>query len=163
MNYTPLDRIELLDAGRSARGIKLTTRSDIGCHHAITRGVVTGYPWSLAMEAAFQCAQAVLAPVMPETHHAILVRVDRARFERPLPFGARLAYGLRVLRRNPEIARVACDVEADGETAGELVFTMGIVAAGSPLVSHGFRVYRDYLVDGWRNLRALRVGARDAA
>lgn len=152
MIYTPVDRIEHLEPGRLARAVKLATRAGVSSEHWPVLAVTNGYPWSLAIETAFQCAHLVLAPVLPDDRHAILVRVDRAEFDGPIRFGARLTHEVRMHRRNDDMARFECDVAADGSPVGRMLFTMGIVPCHSELFKRGSAVYGEYLTRGWRSV-----------
>lgn len=153
MIYTPLDRVERMEPGQTASAIKVTTRADTGyCQHRVTTAVTTGYPWTLALEGAFQCAAVLLKPVLEDDEHTILLRVDRAEFEGPLPYGERLLYALRVLRRNEKMARVECDISIEETIVGRATFTMGVIAAASSVYGDAFERHQDVLTRRWHRV-----------
>lgn len=159
-----VDRIESLEPGRSARASKLTTRSDDGyCGHWVGRAVSTGYPWTLALESAFQLAAMLVTPEAPEGARVFLMRIDRAEFAAPLPFGERLDYDLVLVRMNAQMARLECRIGIAGREVGRIGFAMGIAQSdASPLFTAGFAAYADYLTDGWRRQRAIAEPADTA-
>ncbi|HZP40938.1 MAG TPA: hypothetical protein VFD84_05440 [Candidatus Binatia bacterium] len=155
MRYTQLDRIEAVDAGRAGRGVKVATRADeTYSEHAVRHAVASGYPWSLALEGMFQLASLVLTAGEAEPALVFLLRIDEARFERPIPFGARLDFTLCVLGRNAELARVACDAAIDGVPAGSARFAVGFRPLTGPMIE-GYRLHAGFVTEGWRRLAAL--------
>ena len=136
MRYVLLDRITLLQHPERACGVKcVTLAEDVFEHHFPGHPI---FPGALIVESVAQVAgvllEAAVRQLGHQDRHALLVRIDHAKFRHMVRPGDRMLMEVTSRRVHPDAAQVDGIAKVDERVVAEVALTFAFAHVTNPVL-----------------------------
>ena len=158
MSFILIDRIDVLEAGVRAAGVKCVALSDpVFVDHFPEHPI---FPGSLLIEAMAQLggclAEASYHAEQPDTRRALLIQADRAKFHQPVRPGDQLGVECRVASLLGHAVQIEAQVSSVRGEVAQAVLNFRLMTVDSPTLHQSRRaLYRQWLAH-WERPPELR-------
>lgn len=148
MRFILLDRVDHMDPGHEARGVKSISLADNVFDEHFPEYPL--FPGTLIVEAMAQLGgflcECTYHARNPDTRRAVLMQVRNAKFHHPSRPGDRLDLVARLENELDTACRIAATASVDGKTVSEASLTFRLVGIDAPgLHAHRQALYRQWL------------------